>query len=212
MLAWPGIASVSVLAAKHVRMTWQGIPPDMRLPRRSSLPLQAHFSIENKQGFCDIGVMHPTSVAPRESRHFVCMGPARAVRKVTLQVGSVLPLLLPRLLQLLHCCRGAEACARSLVWGLHDAACIARIQCRLLLLLKGIPAPLIPALCPLLPPQPGEVWVGDAAFTAHDEYWPLAPWEVEDPSCVPVRESSPEFLPGWSRARRSASVIGDDDL
>lgn len=97
MLAWPGVASVSVLVAKHVRMTWQGIPPDMRLPRRSSLPLQAHFSIENKQGFCDIGVMHPTSVAPRESRHFVCMGPARAVRKVTLQVGSVLPLL-PRLL------------------------------------------------------------------------------------------------------------------
>lgn len=90
---------------------------------------------------------------------------------------------------------------------MRDAACIARIQCRLPLLLNRIPAPL-----PLLSSQPGEVWVGDAAFTAHDEYWPLAPWEVEDPSCVPVRESSPEFLPGWSRARRSASVIGDDDL
>ncbi len=49
-------------------------------------PMQAHFSIENKEGFCDIGVQHPTTVAPRESRHFVCVGPARVVRKVTLQV------------------------------------------------------------------------------------------------------------------------------
>jgi len=51
--------------------------------------------------------------------------------------------------------------------------------------------------------------VGDASFTAHDEYWPLAPWEVEDPSLVPVRESSPEFLPGWTRARRSATSLDD---
>ncbi|PRW44333.1 Glucose-6-phosphate 1-epimerase [Chlorella sorokiniana] len=101
----------------------------------------AHFSMQNLEGFCDIGVQHPTAVLPCESRHFVTMGPARAVRKVTL--------------------------------------------------------------------QPGELWVGDASFTAHDDYWPLAPWEMEDPTLVPVRESSPEFLPGWTRARRSASVLDD---
>jgi hypothetical protein len=31
-------------------------------------------------------------------------------------------------------------------------------------------------------------------LTAHDEYWPLPAWEVEDPSGVPVPEPTPELL------------------
>lgn len=171
--------------------------------------MQAHFSLKNHEGFCDIGVQHPTSVLPRESRHFVCMGPARAVRKVTLKVSCLSLLLAMRLLPALLLppaepppgWRGVGHATHATAAGVLYALLGARPGRRF-----------IPRPNPSLLLQPGELWMGDASFTAHDEYWPLAPWEVEDPSLVPVRESSPEFLPGWSRARRSASLLDDDAL
>ena len=171
--------------------------------------MQAHFSLKNHEGFCDIGVQHPTSVLPRESRHFVCMGPARAVRKVTLKVSCLSLLLAMRLLPALL----LPLRSRRLVGGALDTQRTPRLLvCYMPCWVRAWAGGSSPRPNPSLLLQPGELWVGDASFTAHDEYWPLAPWEVEDPSLVPVRESSPEFLPGWSRARRSASLLDDDAL
>lgn len=66
-------------------------------PPHPTTPLpQSHFNIGNKQGFSDIAVAHPTTVAPKEARGFVVLASARAVRKVTLQVRP-LPLAPPSL-------------------------------------------------------------------------------------------------------------------
>ena len=56
-------------------------------PQTTRCP-QAHFRIDNLEGFRDIGIQHPTGVVPAEARRFVCLAAARAVRKVTLQVGG----------------------------------------------------------------------------------------------------------------------------
>lgn len=46
----------------------------------------------------------------------------------------------------------------------------------------------------LLPPcfrqplQPGAVWVGEMVLTAHDRYWELPAWELEETDGVPIPE------------------------
>ena len=62
-------------------------PPAHALHAPFLAPPQSHFNIGNAQGFCDIAVVHPTGVAPREARRFVSLASARAVRTATLQVG-----------------------------------------------------------------------------------------------------------------------------
>lgn len=62
------------------------LPPPPHSLSPSLPPSQAHFHIDNKQGFSDIGMAHPAAVAPQEARGFVCLASARAARKVTLQV------------------------------------------------------------------------------------------------------------------------------
>lgn len=49
---------------------------------------QAHFNLQNVQGFSDVGVAHPTTLAPREARRFVQLAAARVVRTVTLAPGE----------------------------------------------------------------------------------------------------------------------------
>lgn len=106
---------------------------------------QAHFNLQNVQGFSDVGVAHPTGLAPHEARRFVGLAAARAVRRVTL--------------------------------------------------------------------QPGESWVGEMTLEAHDEYWPLPPWELGDAEGIPTPDPRPELLPGY-RGRRSGGGGGldTDDL
>lgn len=37
-------------------------------------------------------------------------------------------------------------------------------------------------LPPVAAPQPGELWMGEMVLTAHNQYWDLPPWELDDPA------------------------------
>lgn len=104
---------------------------------------QAHFSVKGTEGFTDVAVVHPATVAPAEARRFVCLASARAVRRVTL--------------------------------------------------------------------QPGAVWEGEMQVAAHDRYWDLPAWELENPAGVPVPDQSPEMLPPRRRGG-AASLLDAEDL
>lgn len=171
--------------------------------------LQAHFQVLNKQGFSDIGVQHPASVAPREARGFVTLASARAVRKVELQVGRGAVL-----------CHGREQWA-AVLWADHCGGPPARQAEPLLCTSRlhkpppgNLPrhAPHLPACSPaspppLLPPQPGEIWIGEMIVTAHDRYWDLPAWELDDPTGVPIpRELADALLP-----RRPSTFMLDED-
>jgi hypothetical protein len=67
---------------------WPALPTDTPPFPLPAPFLQSHFKIHNTRGFRDISVVHPTGAAGREARTFVELGAARALRKVTLQVGA----------------------------------------------------------------------------------------------------------------------------
>ncbi|KAL4418726.1 hypothetical protein ABPG77_001783 [Micractinium sp. CCAP 211/92] len=54
--------------------------------------------------------------------------------------------------------------------------------------------------------QPGETWAGEMVLTAHDEYWPLPAWEMEDSSGVPIPDQDPEQMPTLRRRSSQAEV------
>lgn len=64
------------------------MPPPSPRRARPAAP-QAHFRLDNRAGFSDVGVSHPITAAPEEACRFVVLASARAVRKVTLQPGEV---------------------------------------------------------------------------------------------------------------------------
>ncbi|KAL4428376.1 hypothetical protein ABPG75_002465 [Micractinium tetrahymenae] len=54
--------------------------------------------------------------------------------------------------------------------------------------------------------QPGETWAGEMVLTAHDEYWPLPAWEMEESSGVPIPDQDPEQMPTLRRRSSQAEV------
>ena len=57
-------------------------------------------------------------------------------------------------------------------------------------------------------PQPGEVWVGEMVVSAHDEYWRLPAWELEDGSGVPIPDPTWEMVHPRREKQRSEELLG----
>lgn len=55
--------------------------------------------------------------------------------------------------------------------------------------------------------QPDETWVGEMIITAHDRYWALPAWELEDSSGVPIPKQDSEQMPTLRPRRSSLAEI-----
>jgi hypothetical protein len=57
---------------------------------------------------------------------------------------------------------------------------------------------------------PGDTWFAEAQITAYNDYWPLAPFEKDDPSTVPTPPAA-AALPAGRRLARAGDVAYDDE-